>query len=199
MTIRHRALLLAVVLTLAAAAAGRSTLAQSSLAQSSVGAVQANPLAGLSLDKLSVTRSRPLFSPSRHPPAVAAAPAAPVTVRREEPRPDIPPPNITLFGIVSDPDGVRAVIRLQSNQMRRVRVGDEVAGWTVSQIEPRRLVLTLDKRTAVFVLFGDKEGKPPPNNRQRFGLDGSPGQDGSRPGTSIARQDLRGSPAVLMR
>jgi len=125
-----------------------------------------NPLAQHSLDSLSSTRNKPLFSPTRKPPEKPLA--APAVVNRSGPAEEVPPPQLSLFGIVSDPDGVRALIKLPTNQTLRVRVGDEISGWTVSQIEPRRLVLTLDKRTAVFVLFGDKEMRQEPaKGRQR--------------------------------
>lgn len=35
----------------------------------------------------------------------------------------------------------------------RVRIGDDVGGWKVDRIEPRRLVLTLGERTVDFSLF----------------------------------------------
>jgi hypothetical protein len=40
------------------------------------------------------------------------------------------------------------------NEIRRVRIGDDVGGWKVAQIEGRRLVLSLDSRLAIFTMFG---------------------------------------------
>jgi hypothetical protein len=117
----------------------------------------ASPLAGHPLDHLSATRERPLFSPSRRPPA--PPPAAIIS----PPPPPAPPPNVTLFGIVMDAEEARAIVRAgPKNEMRRVRIGDDIGGWKVTQIEGRRLVLSLDSRMATFTMFsghGNPAGK----------------------------------------
>jgi hypothetical protein len=109
-----------------------------------------SPLAAQPLDRLSATRERPLFSPTRRPqpppPVVAAAP--------EPPPPPAPPPNVALFGIVMDGDEARAVVRAgPAEKIMRVGIGDDVGGWKVAQIEGRRLVLSLDGRIATFMMF----------------------------------------------
>jgi hypothetical protein len=38
----------------------------------------------------------------------------------------------------------------------RVRIGDDIGGWKVAQIEGRRLVLVLDDRIATFTIFAGK-------------------------------------------
>jgi hypothetical protein len=119
-----------------------------------------NPLAAQSLERLSATRDRPLFSPSRRPvppppPPVEQAPAVAAP---------LPPPNVTLFGIVVDDEGARAIVRSGSDKVDRVQIGDHIHGWTVSQIEGRRLVLSLDGRFATFTLFSDERGKQSPGD-----------------------------------
>jgi general secretion pathway protein N len=114
----------------------------------------ANPLAAQSLEALSASRERPLFVPSRRPPA----PAPVKIVRRSEAPPSPPPaPNVVLLGIISDADGegTRAVVRLGADKPLRLRIGEEVAGWKVASIEERRLILTLAERSAEFTLFND--------------------------------------------
>jgi hypothetical protein len=107
----------------------------------------ANPLATFSLDRLSATRERPLFSPSRRPPV---APPAPVAAALPPP----PPPQLTLFGIVMDAEDARAIVKMEpANEIRRVRIGDDIGGWKVAQIQQRHLVLSLDSRIATFTLF----------------------------------------------
>jgi hypothetical protein len=114
-----------------------------------------NPLAAYPLDRLSATRERPLFSPSRRPPA---PPPAPIISRPSPPA----PPNVRLFGIVMDADEARAIVQTgPANNIRRVRIGDDIGGWKVSQIERRRLVLSLDNRLATFTMFRG-HGKPAP-------------------------------------
>src|SRR5262245_60205635 len=78
----------------------------------------ANPVAAASLDHLSATRERPLFSPARRPPA---PPPVPVIAPPEPP----PPPNVTLFGVVMDAEEARAIVQIgPANMIRRVRIGD---------------------------------------------------------------------------
>jgi hypothetical protein len=115
----------------------------------------ASPLAAHPLDGLSATRERPLFSPNRRPP-----PPPPVAIISPPPPP--PPPNVTLFGIVMDAEEARAIVQAgPKNEMRRVRIGDDIGGWKVSQIEGRRLVLSLDSRMATFTMFSG-HGNPAP-------------------------------------
>ena len=120
----------------------------------------ASPLAAYPLDRLSATRERPLFSPSRRPPA---PPHAPIIAAAPPP----PPPKLILFGIVMDADDARAVVGVgTAEKTRRVRIGDDIGGWKVTQIEERQLVLSLDDRSATFTLFssqhaGPSEGQPP--------------------------------------
>jgi hypothetical protein len=112
-------------------------------------ATLANPLASWPLDRLSATRDRPLFAPSRRPPA---PPPAPV-VRSVEAAP-APPPSVVLLGIVTEANGARAMVRTDaSDKVLRARLGDDIGGWKVTQIEPRRLVLSSDDRSVSFSLF----------------------------------------------
>ena len=112
----------------------------------------ANPLEAQPLDRLSATRERPLFSPTRRPTPPPPPPpeAAPVAVVPQ-------PPNVQLFGIVVDDEGARAIVRSGAEKVDRVQIGDDIGGWKVSQIEGRRLVLSLDGRFATFTLFSDDQ------------------------------------------
>jgi len=128
----------------------------------------ASPLAAYPLDRLSATRERPLFSPSRRPPAPPPAP----TIAAASPP---PPPNLILFGIVMDAEEAHAVVGVErADKTRRVRIGDDIGGWKVTQIEERQLVLSLDDRSATFTLFNGQRasqgnGQPPsaPVRRQK--------------------------------
>jgi hypothetical protein len=135
-------------------------------------AALSNPVAAQSLDRLSTMLDRPLFSPSRRPPAPPPPPVA------QAPPPPPPPPNLVLFGVVLDGESARAVVRAGADKkLVRAQIGDEIDGWKVSQIEGRKIVLSLDGRFATFTLFNDDRGKsdsgsPPgasgePKNSQR--------------------------------
>jgi len=118
-------------------------------------AAVANPLAAPSLNRLSATRERPLFTPSRRaappPPVASAAPAESAAS----------PPQIALLGVIIAVEGPRAVINdMASNKIVRVRIGDEIDGWKVRQIDERLLVLWRDGRSASFKLFNGERVKP---------------------------------------
>jgi hypothetical protein len=109
----------------------------------------ANPLAALSLDHLRATRDRPLFAPTRRPP-----PVVPVARRVVTPVTTVAPPDVVLVGIVTDQVGARAVVRSnKSGKLIRAQSGDEIEGWKVTLIEPRRMVLSHDDRSVNLALF----------------------------------------------
>jgi hypothetical protein len=117
-------------------------------AQGSSNVTLSNPLALQSLERLSATVDRPLFSPSRRPPPEPAAQAS------QPPVPPAPPPNLVLSGIVMDGERARAVVRVGAEKkILHAQIGDNIDGWTVSQIEGRKLVLSLDGRYVTFTLF----------------------------------------------
>jgi hypothetical protein len=128
----------------------------------------ANPLEAQPLDRLSATRDRPLFSPSRRP--VPPPPPSPSPPVEQAPVAVIPPPpNVTLVGIVMDDDGARALIRSSATKADRVQIGDDIGGWKVSQIEGRRLVLSLDGRFATFTLFSNENSQQLPRDDGQTG------------------------------
>jgi general secretion pathway protein N len=123
----------------------------------------ANPLEAQPLDRLSATRERPLFSPTRRPippPPPPPPEAAAVAVVPQ-------PPNLQLFGIVVDDEGARAIVRSGAEKVDRVQIGDDIGGWKVSQIEGRRLVLSLDGRFATFTLFSNDSGLQTPRDAEQ--------------------------------
>lgn len=143
------------------------------LAQDQPAAAPANPVAAQALDKLSTTLDHPLFSPTRRPPAPPPPPVAQVP---PPPPPPPPPPNLVLFGVVMDGEGARAVVRTGADKkLLRAQIGDDIEGWKVSQIEGRKVVLSLDGRFATFTLFSD--------DRAKSDAAGAPAQ-GSEPNSS---------------
>jgi hypothetical protein len=64
-----------------------------------------------------------------------------------------------------DADDARAVVGVGTgDKTRRVRIGDDIGGWKVTQIEDRQLVLSLDDRSATYTLFSGQ-----PSNGQPLG------------------------------
>jgi hypothetical protein len=121
-------------------------------------AASENPLAAQPLDLLSDTRDRPLFSRTRRPPP----PPPPPVVEPVAPPAPVPPPNVVLLGVVTDENGARAVVRSSSpDKIVRARLGELIDGWQVTQIEPRRLVLSHDSRSVSFALFSRQKDPVP--------------------------------------
>lgn len=122
-----------------------------------------NPVELQPLQQLSATRDKPLFSVARRPPAKPVAPVA----RQEPPPPPPPPPSVVVLGIVSENGDGHAAIRAASkgDKVLRVRTGDDVSGWKVERIEPRRLVLKQGERSVDFALFTGAAKPPKPAER----------------------------------
>ena len=101
-----------------------------------------NPLWAVPITLLSVTRERPIFSPSRRPPA----PVALVAVV-EAPRP--PPvavgqihPNLSLVGTVaSEKEGIGVFLDLATNNLVRLRTGQGHSGWILRAVRLREVDL----------------------------------------------------------
>src|SRR6267143_1486520 len=95
---------------------------------------------------------------------LALAPA-PLVAADAPPQP--PPPDVALFGIVMDGDEVHAVVRAgPAAKITRVRVGDDIGGWKVAQIDGRRLILSLDDRIATFMMFAGNSATGAPRTDQ---------------------------------
>jgi hypothetical protein len=147
-------------------------------------AALSNPVAAQSLDQLSATLDRPLFSTTRRPPPPPPPPAVQVVA---PPPPPPPPPNVVLFGIVIDGEGARAVVRDGvDKKLLRAQIGDDIDGWKVSQIEGRKMVLSLGGRFATFTLFSD--------DREKQQAAGAP-MSGSEPKESQVQSQAQQLPA----
>lgn len=89
---------------------------------------------------LAALDDRPPFSPTRRPAPPAAVAATPLAA-----------PSVTLVGVAGASDALTAYARIGARTMR-VRAGDEIAGWRVDEIGPRRLVLRLGGATVEALL-----------------------------------------------
>jgi hypothetical protein len=114
-----------------------------------------NPIAKVPLDRLSATRDRPLFSPSRRPTVPAQPPPPPGPRIEHAPRPSpVQSPSVALYGIVVGAQGPRAIIGMgPTDPIVGVRPGDDVNGWRVTAITQRSLVLSRADLSATFMLF----------------------------------------------
>jgi hypothetical protein len=135
----------------------------------------ANPLWRLPLGQLSTTRERPIFSPSRRPPALAPTYVAPVAVRQPAKPPEPEFPAMALVGTIIGTDGYRmAIFRDTSDASQdalRLRIGESYHGWEVRLISAREASLVKNGEQAVLELPAPGASPPPPRSRRQAELD----------------------------
>lgn len=102
-----------------------------------------NPLWAIPLGTLSITRNRPLFTPSRHPPAPAVVVAPPVAAPKVVARPAPPDhPNLTLIGtVVGETEGIGVFLDQATHNFVRIKTGESHAGWVLRSIKAREVTL----------------------------------------------------------
>jgi hypothetical protein len=60
-----------------------------------------------------------------------------------------------------DGESAHAIVRNGTDKkIERAQIGDDIDGWKVSQIEGRKVVLSLDGRLATFTLFSSDRERP---------------------------------------
>ena len=115
-----------------------------------------NPLASINEATLKGFVERPLFEPSRRPPAAPlAAPLPPPMVA--------PPPMLRLIGIVEDAHSLSAIVhRGDTNATETLRTGDHVGAWTI-EVMPRALRVASGDRAFDYAMFrsGSLSGPTP--------------------------------------
>ena len=137
--------------TSAAVEIGRSG-PQARKAQSDATTSAGNPVLAIPLSKLSMTRDRPIFSPSRRPPMVAAPP---VMARQVEPAKPAEPENppLVLVGTVAGEDsGIAVFVELASENTVRLRINESHQGWTLNSIVGREVTLLKGRKSSVLAL-----------------------------------------------
>jgi general secretion pathway protein N len=110
-----------------------------------------NPLWAIPLTALSGTRDRPIFSPTRRPPAPAVAPAAaPKVAAAPKPR-ERERPQLNLVGTIAGGDEGFGIFLDQSTKAAlRLKVGEDYQGWKLRSVQGREA--TLEKDQQVFTL-----------------------------------------------
>ena len=104
-----------------------------------------NPLWALPLEQLSITRERPIFSPSRRPPPSPPGYVAPVAVRQPAKPPEPERPAVSLIGTVVGTDVQIGVFLEKATQnVVRQRLGEEHQGWVLRLVKVREVTLVKD-------------------------------------------------------
>ncbi len=127
----------------AATLAAAAEEARSSATAPHATAGEGNPLWAIPSDSLSATRDRPLFSPSRRPPAAVAVAPVSTSTATAEAKPAAPePPPFKLLGTIVGLDARVALLKdRSSNSVLRVREGEIQSGWRAVKVETRSIVL----------------------------------------------------------
>ncbi len=121
-----------------------------------------NPLWGIPISALDVTRERPIFSASRRPPMppivaerVAAAPPPPKPPEPEQPR-------LTLVGtVIGKPINLAVILDRTTKTLVRIHVGEEVSGWILRSVDSR--TMTVEKNSQTVTLALPEPGSVPAN------------------------------------
>jgi hypothetical protein len=115
--------------------------------------LSANPLWGMPLKQFTVTRERPIFLPSRRPPA---PPPSAVTVAKvvAPPKPKEPEqPQLSLVGTISGNDAKLGVFVDQATKaVLRLKVGEDFQGWQLQSIQSREASFQKNQLTFVVAL-----------------------------------------------
>jgi hypothetical protein len=114
--------------------------------------LSANPLWEMPLTQFSVTRERPIFLPSRRPPAPVAST---VTVAKVVvPKPKEPEqPQLSLVGTISGDDARFGIFVDQATKnVLRLKVGEDFQGWQLRSIQAREASFQKNQLTFVVAL-----------------------------------------------
>jgi hypothetical protein len=117
-------------------------------------AVAANPLWAIPLSALTATRTRPLFTPSRRPPAPVVASAPVVAPMRPPPPPAAPEhPNLVLVGTVAaESESVAVFIDNATRDTVRLRTGEGHLGWILQSVDHRTATLQKGNQSETLAL-----------------------------------------------
>jgi hypothetical protein len=124
--------------------------------------LSANPLWGMPLKQFTVTRERPIFLPSRRPPA---PPPSTVTVAKvvAPPKPKEPEqPQLSLVGTISGDDAKFGIFVDQATKaVLRLRAGEDFQGWQLRSIQSREA--SFQKNQESFVVSLPQPGLSQPS------------------------------------
>ncbi len=117
--------------------------------------LRGNPLWVIPIRTLSVTRERPIFSPSRRPPAPAVV-AAPYVLSATPPPPKPEEPDHPLLALVGTVVGETESIGVFFDQTGKsvfsLRTGQDFTGWILRSVQGREAIFQKGSRTAVLAL-----------------------------------------------
>ena len=108
-----------------------------------------NAVWAVPLSKLSVTRDRPIFSPSRRPPPT---PLRPTVAKPAEPtEPERPP--LTLVGTVAGENkGIAVFVEQTTDKIIRLQMNESHQGWILRSVSGREVTLQNGRKSSTLAL-----------------------------------------------
>ena len=114
------------------------------VAQDQLIALADNPLWKLPLARLTTTRDRPIFLPSRRPPSPPTY-VAPVSVRQTVKPLEPQRPAVSLIGtVVGDDVQIGIFLEQATHNAVRLHLGEDHQGWVLRLIKPREVTFVKD-------------------------------------------------------
>jgi hypothetical protein len=112
-----------------------------------------NPLWALPLGQLSVTRERPVFSPSRRPPPPPPVYVAPVAAQQPVKPPEPERPAVSLLGtVIGASDQIGVFLDAATQKVVSLHAGEDHQGWVLRLIKAREVTLVKGEQAAVLEL-----------------------------------------------
>jgi general secretion pathway protein N len=122
-----------------------------------------NPLWGIPLSELSATGERPIFSPSRRPPAPAVfAVAAAEPPRLAPPPPEPTRPPLALVGtIIGETRQIGVFLEETTRETVRLAAGEGHSGWVLRAVDKAGVHFERGERAATLLLRPPDQNKAP--------------------------------------
>ena len=138
-----------------------------------------NPLWAIPLSRLTATRQRPLFAPTRLPPPVVAVAKPPPIQMAPPPKPVEPEkPQLLLLGTVAGREKIGLFIDSASKAVLRLKAGEDHKGWILRAVSRRQVELARGADITVLDL------PAPDMNGSAAPLPGMPAVAGAPPGNA---------------
>lgn len=157
-------------------------------------ALSDNPLWAVPLGRLTASRERPLFAPTRRPPAPAPV-AMPAPVQAAPPPKPAEPekPQLSLLGTIVGSEKIGLFMDSASKSVVRLRAGENYKGWMLRAVERRQVELANGLDTAVLdipppVPLAPSPAAPRPGPNMNLPINRAAGGEG--PGTQPANFKL---------